>query len=358
MADTLKQDFIDLVRLTPDGIQNFLETPIPTAPTIGTPADVDAAIIANGVAAKYILDLFNAYAGYTPIEGILRIGQHNSVLESAMLAGLEYIAEGPEKQKNFTVIEPEDGGIYFPGNLRLTAKAKNGTIAQIACEITGLAPVALESDDGITFYGFARTEELNDYAATFTALFDDDTTQAITVNFSISDIEADPKPEPPDGGDLLTLEADRDSFKVAVKGIGQAKVSNDGLSVSIDDGMLDGIANAANKLLSTGKRVASTIGTKAETYTQSIADKINSLLGLKTRALTQGSRSPLLLTPATLAATVGALASAVDAYYSLLIDNYWKNNTHPPTGYTSSPQVLRGAAAAMNRKYGAGTVVY
>lgn len=358
MADTpLKQQFIEAVRTTPEGIIGFLTTPLPTPPSIGTPADVDSAIIANGIAAKFVCDLFQPFAGLTPVELLLRIGQHNSVLESAMLAGLEIISDSPEKQKNFVVVEPEEGGAYLPGNLRLTAKAKNGTIAQIAAEITGLAPVALETDDGISFYGFARTEEVGEYSAAFSALFEDDSTQSITVNFSISDDpEADPKPDPPDGGDLLTLEADHDGFKVAVKGIGQATVSNDGVNVSIDGSAIDTVANAAQKVLSSGGRVAAKIGTAAQTAAAKVSDAINTLLGLKTRSLVRSRAMGPMDAP--MIAALGVLSSSVDAYYNQIIYDYWKNNTHPPGGYTSSPDVLRGAAAAMNRKYGPGTVVY
>lgn len=185
MADDLKQQFIEAVRLTPDGIQDFLETPIPTAPTIGTPADVDAAIIANGVAAKYILDLFNAYAGYTPIEGILRIGQHNSVLESAMIAGLEYITE-TEEQNDIEILAPESGTTLKPGDVLLSAQAKNGTLIQCAVEIEGQAPISLADTDGV-FEGTITIEEPGDYTATFTGLFEKEKTATASTTFTIDD---------------------------------------------------------------------------------------------------------------------------------------------------------------------------
>lgn len=185
MADTLKQDFIEAIRLTPEGISAFLETPIPEAPTISTPADVDAAIIANGVAAKYILDLFNAYAGYTPIEGMLRIGQHNSVLESAMVAGLEYITE-TEEVNDLEILAPESGSTLKPGDVLLKAQAKNGTLIQCAVEIEGHAPISLDDTDGI-FEGTITLEEPGEYTANFSGLFEKDKTATASTSITIDE---------------------------------------------------------------------------------------------------------------------------------------------------------------------------
>lgn len=110
MAD-VKQSFIDALNTTPDGIDAFLETPIPTVAAFAMPTDVDSSIIAQGKLAYNINEILRAFGGLTPIELLLRIGQHNSVLQGALLAGLEYIEqEGYE----FTIVSPTPTGIYSP----------------------------------------------------------------------------------------------------------------------------------------------------------------------------------------------------------------------------------------------------
>lgn len=149
MAGALKQTFLEAVRLTPDGIVAFLETPIPAAPTIGTPADVDAAILASGVLSKYLLDLFTPFAGLTPIELLLRIGQHNSVLESAMLAGLEYIegsADGDTSENGeFSISSPQPGDIgqgvvYSASDIPFIAIVTKGTCTKMLIDTLTLLP--------------------------------------------------------------------------------------------------------------------------------------------------------------------------------------------------------------------------
>lgn len=186
MAGELKQQFIEAVRATPDGIVDFLTTAIPAPPSISTPADVDAAIIANGVAAKFVCDLFQPFAGLTPVELLLRIGQHNSVLESAMIAGLEYITE-TEEVNDLEILAPEDGATLKPGDVLLMAQAKNGTLIQCAVEIEGHAPISLEANDDGTFEGYITIEDEGEYTANFSGLFEKDKTATASCTFTIAE---------------------------------------------------------------------------------------------------------------------------------------------------------------------------
>ena len=111
MAD-VKQQFITALNTTPDGIDEFLETPIPTVDSFTKPTDIDSSIIAQGVLAYNINEILRAFGGLTIVELLLRIGQHNSVLQGALLAGLEYI----EKESfEFTIVSPTPTGIYLVG---------------------------------------------------------------------------------------------------------------------------------------------------------------------------------------------------------------------------------------------------
>lgn len=195
MAGALKQNFIEAVRLTPEGIQEFLTTPIPDPPSITTPADVDAAIVANGIAAKYICDLLGAFAGLTPIELLLRIGQHNNVLESAMLAGLEYIEGADSDENDIEVLEPQNGVSYTPGEMRFQAKAINGVCVGMTLALNGGDPIdMIEEDDAWTQY---INMEIGEATTIFSAMFEDETTQTETISFTIAEYDPENPPDPP-----------------------------------------------------------------------------------------------------------------------------------------------------------------
>lgn len=226
MAGVLKQEFIEALRLTPDGIHDFLETPIPIVPTVSTPADVDSAIIANGVCAKFILDLFAPFAGLTPVELLLRIGQHNNVLESAMLAGLEYIEGTDPAEYDLTILEPQDGISYTPGEMRFTASATNGTAEGITLTIGENNPIDMKDVDG-TWTQYVNME-IGDYTAIFEATFGGGTIRNTSVSFIIADYDPqnppdplpDPIPEIPGGTDRSALDRSLANFQAAYKHMG------------------------------------------------------------------------------------------------------------------------------------------
>jgi hypothetical protein len=199
MAANIKTTFIEALRTTPEGILDFLATPIPTPPTVATPADVDAAIIANGICAQYILDLFQPFAGLTPIELMLRIGQHNNVLEAGLLAGLEYIGE-TETQQDLEIIAPQSGASLLPGKVRCKAQAKNGTLKRCGVMI-GSTGVENNTPDGL-FECEISLETEGEYTATFTGIFGEkNVPQTATVSFTIAAVATDP----PGGKDQSAL---------------------------------------------------------------------------------------------------------------------------------------------------------
>ena len=204
MADeNSKQQLIEAFRLMPEGIREFLDKPLPTAPTISTPADVDAAIIASGVLSKMLLDLFATFAGFTPIEMLSRIGQHNSVQEIAMLAGLEYVKgqDGtPPDPEDFgvTILEPADGATYLPGTLRIRAKGVNGDLVHCEYKFPDNSPISMDDIGDGVFEGAITLEDQQSYTVTVNGMSSDDLQVTATVGFTITD---DPDAEPPGGTD-------------------------------------------------------------------------------------------------------------------------------------------------------------
>lgn len=357
MAAALKTQFIEAVRLMPDGIQDFLTTELPKAPDISTPADVDAANIATGVLSKFLLDVFRPFAGFTPIEMLARIGQHNSVLESAMIAGLEYLgdqADAENQARDFEIIEPEADAAYLPGSLRLIAKLNNSPALQMAVEIEGAAPVSLASDNGQDFYGFVRLEEVGSYTATFTALFEDERTQTASVSFAMA-TEAQPggnPPQQPDGSDLNAFESAVQILKAAI-----AKAMKYGDAAAEE--IAGTVVAAGRQVVRVGDTVIDTLyGTPSTAYTAA-RDKVNAAIDAlegwisgdrsitRTRAMTLDD---LFMTK------LADMNAAGQSYNAAVIATYWQNNQHPAGGYTSCPESLSGAAQAMNDKYGPGTV--
>lgn len=104
-----KETFLEALNILPDGLGDKLDKAIPDAPVISTPTDVDTAIVAQGILAKYLLDFFHEFAGFTPAEAMMRIGQKNIVNQGILLAELEYIGS----QGDITVITPVTGGVYY-----------------------------------------------------------------------------------------------------------------------------------------------------------------------------------------------------------------------------------------------------
>jgi hypothetical protein len=205
---SVKAEFIEKIRATPDGISGFLTKPIPALEDIAMPTDVDSSILAQGKFCVNVNKIALQFVGLTLVELILRVGQHSNVAEALLFAGLEYL-QASNAQQDFVILEPADGQAYTPGNVRLRAKAKNGTLTQVAVEV-GSKAVALDNTDGV-FEGFVALETVGDYTATFSALFDDQATKTASVSFTLAEAAADDppdeQPQPPGGTDTAALQA-------------------------------------------------------------------------------------------------------------------------------------------------------
>ncbi len=261
----IKQTFIEAIRATPDGISTFLATTIPAPPEISTPEDTDAAIIVNGICAKYVLDLFRPFAGLTPIEMILRVGQHSNVAEVLALAGLEYIGES-NAQSDLEILSPSASAKLLPGNVRLQAQAKNGTMTQCAVEI-GTDTISLDDTDGL-FEGYINLEE-GSYTATFSGLFEGSPDPVTAdVSFVITANEAD-EPEPPGGKDTTALQKATDDFKSTIDDLLYAIAGNSPIGFILDK--LDLVKAAFNTL----KSLASLAGTAAGAVMDQAATALN-----------------------------------------------------------------------------------
>jgi hypothetical protein len=205
-----KQDFIAALRDTPSGIKEFLTATIPTPPTVNSPTNEAEANIVQGILAYYILEFFRPFGGMMPVELLLRIGQHNSVGEAILFAGLEYRQES-DSATSFEVVEPVDGETYAPGDLRVIVRAKSGKL-QAATVTVNTQPgdgsaqpfTRLTSDEGQAWFGYLSCSASGDYTIKVEVTIGDPaeemTAQEATLQFSVGDYTSDDETEtePPD----------------------------------------------------------------------------------------------------------------------------------------------------------------
>lgn len=214
MAGALKQDFVEAVRLTPDGIKEFLETPIPEAPTV-SPADDTA----NEALAAFLLNLFRPFAGLTPVELLLRIGQHNSVLESAMIAGLEYIEGADSESNGLTILEPQDGQTYDAGEMRFTASTSNAVCIGMSMTLDGGDPIKMVSNG--EQWGQYVDVGAGEHTVEMNASFENGGNANANASFTVAEAGQEPPPEtppePPGGKDTEALDRARERAYTAYR---------------------------------------------------------------------------------------------------------------------------------------------
>lgn len=202
MSTNVKNAFIAQLRETPEGIQNFLNKALPTPPNISLPNDVDSAIIATGVLAKYLLDLFAVFAGLTPIELLLRLGQHSNVAEALLFAALQYLGAS-NAQNDAEILAPTEGKTYAPGNVLFRVQAKNGTLQSVLVNVWNKS-LTLTNHQGV-FEGTIALQTEGAYSATFHLTFKDADPQTATCAFTIAAV-GDPEPELPGGKDKAAVD--------------------------------------------------------------------------------------------------------------------------------------------------------
>jgi hypothetical protein len=177
------------------------------------PATKDDAIIAQGVLAVFLLDVFRPFGGLTPVELLLRIGQHNSVTEAILFTALEYLSDS-DAQKEFTILEPKDGKTYLPGDIRIAVSAKSSNIAFAIVTVSDAYQTSFDitlepNETGSVYYGYARCEEIGNYTFAFSVTFNDDakTTKTANVGIKIDTAANTPDAANPEGEDLTAFDA-------------------------------------------------------------------------------------------------------------------------------------------------------
>ncbi len=203
----IKADFIDALRDTPDGIKNFLLTPIPEPPDVDYPTTKDESVVVQGVLAAYVLKFFKPFAGFTPVEAVLHVGQHSNPLEAITLSILEYLQES-NSQKDFTILEPTAGKTYTPGDVRVAISSKDSSISSAVVSIAGGETPLSPNEDGSIYFGYVRCSEPNTYTVDISVKFNDKAGTVKTGQVVIQvDIKANtPEAIPPEGEDLTSFD--------------------------------------------------------------------------------------------------------------------------------------------------------
>jgi hypothetical protein len=161
----------------PAGVASFLETPFGDFTEIAVPTTKDESIIACGKLSAHLNNfLLMPFAGLTPVELLLRIGQKNPVLISSLLSGLELISGGGGK---FDVIAPAEGGVY-PNFFELICAGQG--IASIDVAL-GEDTASLTEAGAFWKGSFSTPLTTGKHSAAFVATFEDDSTDTIAVNF-------------------------------------------------------------------------------------------------------------------------------------------------------------------------------
>lgn len=212
----------------PDGILNFLTTPLPAGPTLTAPNDVDSAIICQAEFCVWLGGLMGNFQGLTPVSIPMFMAQLNTVQQGMLLSALEYNGES-QAVKEFEIVEPAAETVYYPGEMRISVSGGKDT------DISGITGTILEAGaralgdefdliekDGI-WQQFVDLMDNGDYALTITATFPKGEPIAQTVNFRIGDAEED-EPEPPEGADQEALDKAQSKMQEALKALADQSV--------------------------------------------------------------------------------------------------------------------------------------
>lgn len=160
-------NLIDALRALPPGVGDYLETPLEFT-EIPYPNSAETGNIASGQAAAMLNNqLLVPFSGYTPIEGFLRIGQYNPVIQGILLASIEYDDSGstgptlediqagfrealkrlpPSLSDLLSTPIPEISPVGMPGTeeeAALVTGQVSSNVIKVFVAFSGLMPVAL-----------------------------------------------------------------------------------------------------------------------------------------------------------------------------------------------------------------------
>lgn len=174
----------------PEGLKNFLLTPLPDIQTIAWPTTEAAAAIATGQLAAIVAQILQPFGGLAPVLLMLHAGQRNRTYQNIMLSMLEYFEDESESQ--ITIIAPVAGAIYYgsyidPWQVQITGDALPEKVTvTVNGETTELAPGAEEG-----LYEGIIPIPLGEWQATAAAKMKTDTLEAL-IGFSVRSCEEMP----------------------------------------------------------------------------------------------------------------------------------------------------------------------
>lgn len=171
MSKQVLQEAFDFL---PEGLAEFLDTPIPSIGSITSPSTVDEAIMAQGQLAKNINDILKAFEGLHLIKIFMHLAQHNEVLQLIGGATVQYLWANSD----FTIIEPNENVSYAPGENTVSIQITAGLdkVQTVSCSAyrgsSGVAVSMSPDNTDPSLYIGDITYEVGEYEFTFVVNFD------------------------------------------------------------------------------------------------------------------------------------------------------------------------------------------
>ena len=121
-------EMMEFVRTLPEGYQEFIDAAIPPLPA--SPANEEAANIACGRLAQFLLDFFGEMEGLHALLVPLYMGALHKGIQGLLLSSLEQSGDTGA----IHMISPVDGGLYF------------GAVTSVSCSVDGATEVTVTTD--------------------------------------------------------------------------------------------------------------------------------------------------------------------------------------------------------------------
>jgi hypothetical protein len=177
MADNRKIDFIDSLDELSGALNECLGMHIPVVEDFAYPDTVDESIVAQGRLAWNINLILKEFQGLPVVRLLLHIGQYNTVLRSALLAGLEFTGMG---KHTFTIAQPMqdtfskgESFVNIPLSVIITEGEAKSASVNIDCESENIhIPITLEKD-GDTWSSDVSMGVIGVYTLLFSVHFTD-----------------------------------------------------------------------------------------------------------------------------------------------------------------------------------------
>ena len=151
MSKQMLQDAFDFL---PEGLSEFLNTPIPEMEAGIWPIDdVDTAIIMQGILAYNLNMILSAFEGLHLIKIFMHIAQHNEVLQMLGGTSLKFLWD----EHDFIIIEPNAAVSYAPGENTVSIQITKGadTVESVSCTAylqSNGTVITMQQDDDPSLY--------------------------------------------------------------------------------------------------------------------------------------------------------------------------------------------------------------